>query len=100
MTHASEGPPLDPRVPAQIEALLDDEVTAVLRLMHAEWASDFTTDPPFEPASTPAANRAWLIETVRLNMGNGGEAEYTLFLDFIARAKAADTALTQDGESL
>lgn len=88
MTLSSDGPLLDPRVPEAVASLSDDLVVAVLRLMHAEWASDFTTDPPFEPASTPAANRAWLTETVRLNMGNGGEAEYTLFLDFITRAVA------------
>lgn len=85
MMHASDGPPLDPRVTAQVEALTDDEVGRVLTLMHDEWVG---LGPPLALHDRPEANRALLVETVRLNMGNGGEAEYTLFLEFIARVKA------------
>ncbi|NTU84503.1 MAG: hypothetical protein HGA45_34935 [Chloroflexales bacterium] len=86
MTHASDGPALDPRVPAQVAALTDDQVGRVLMLMHDEWTG---LGPALDLVERPEANRDLLVETVRLNMGNGGEAEYTLFLEFIARVTAA-----------
>jgi hypothetical protein len=48
--------------------------------------------PPLGLQDRPEANRGLLVEAVRLNMGNGGEAEYETFQQFIARVKAAVTA--------
>ena len=78
--------PIDPRVQPVVDALTDAQVADVLRQMNDAWTPDDDLDFLL---STPAGNRATVIETFVLNIGMGGALEFAPLERFAAAARLA-----------
>ena len=85
--------PVDPRVEPLVATLTDAQVANVLCQMNAAWSPDMDVA---EVLGSPASNRTLVVATFTLNIGMGGEPEYTTLESFAAIARAAEPAYAVD----